>query len=63
MPRQATRAVDRLKQPVKKAALAGLDRASLEDEPLLTGLSELQTKQVRLRSSAACHLLPSAWYR
>ncbi|CBJ29703.1 similar to Ddhd2 protein [Ectocarpus siliculosus] len=45
MPRQATRPVDKLRGPVRKAALAGLDRTSLQDDPLLTGLSELQTKQ------------------
>lgn len=49
MPRQVTRAMDRLKQPVRKAVLSGgLDRDILEDDSLITGLSELQTKQVGL---------------
>lgn len=49
MPRQVTRALDRLKQPVRKAVLSGgLDRDILEDDSLITGLSELQTKQVGL---------------
>eukprot|EP00752_Nemacystus_decipiens_P006085 g5492.t1 len=46
MPRQVTRALDLLKQPVRKAVLSGgLDRDILEDDSLITGLSELQTKQ------------------
>lgn len=49
MPRQVTRALDRLKQPVRKAVLSGgMDRDILEDDSLITGLSELQTKQVGL---------------
>lgn len=55
MPRQVTRALDRLKQPVRKAVLSGgLDRDILEDESLITGLSELQTKQVGLLVYGRC---------
>ena len=55
MPRQATRSaargpLDKLRGPVRKMAeevfSVDSDRAVLKDEPLLNGLSELQTKQV-----------------
>lgn len=59
MPRQATRSgtargpLDKLRGPVRKMAeevfSLDTDRAVLKDEPLMNGLSELQTKQVWLR--------------
>lgn len=55
MPRQATRSaargpLDKLRGPVRKMAeevfSVDTDRSVLKDEPLMNGLSELQTKQV-----------------
>lgn len=57
MPRQATRSaaanrgpLDKLRGPVRKMAeevfSIDQDRSVLKDEPLMNGLSELQTKQV-----------------
>lgn len=58
MPRQATRSaanrgpLDKLRGPVRKMAeevfSVDTDRSVLKDEPLMNGLSELQTKQVSL---------------
>lgn len=61
MPRQVTRALDKLKQPVRKAVLSGgLDRDILEDDSLITGLSDLQTKQVGLNCCTAVERVSSA---
>lgn len=55
MPRQAARSaargpLDKLRGPVRKMAeevfSIDTDRSVLKDEPLMNGLSELQTKQV-----------------
>lgn len=48
MPRQATRALDKLKQPVRKVVLSGaLDRDILQDHALMELLAKVPEKQVR----------------